>query len=216
MIFVRDADCDDIGHQRSEGIYLLVSDRYDFEMVIVEGRIFSRIFAEFLKEKASSTLVESAFAAIVDATAWIGALRAYSHQNGLNLFFDGVDFKFVDKRTLEVDQNEMIRLIFARSKVKLDNRDKVIESLKRLRQNKLSIRNLCCGKYFLEVMSICLCIQYNACDYREGASITLGRILRIATTIDDIRSMSLFPLLRNAVSEAVAVQFTWAGVDLSN
>ena len=51
MFFIRDADFDGLKHQRSEGVCFFVSDRYDFEMNVVEGRIFHRIFAEFLKKK---------------------------------------------------------------------------------------------------------------------------------------------------------------------
>jgi len=68
MFFFRDADFDNLGHQQSHGICLFVSDRYDFEMVIVEGRIFERIFFEFLKRKANTSLSSSSFAKIVDST----------------------------------------------------------------------------------------------------------------------------------------------------
>jgi hypothetical protein len=87
MFFIRDADFDGLKHQRSEGVCFFVSDRYDFEMSVVEGRIFHRIFAEFLKKKMTTTLAASAFTRVVDAVAWLGALRLYSQRGRLNLDF---------------------------------------------------------------------------------------------------------------------------------
>jgi hypothetical protein len=214
MIFFRDADCDNIGNHRSGGICLLVSDRYDFEMVVVEGRIFDRILSEFLKRKASASLAASTFAQIVDGTAWLGALRAHSHRNSLSLKFEELDFKFVNHKTLEIDVLRMIKQIYARSRVVLGTIDNIVSELKAIRSAASPLTKICCGKDFLEILSICLRRQHDACSYHEGSAITLGRILRIATTMDDVRAMSLFPLLKQAVQDAAVEGYIWSGAVL--
>ena len=213
MVFFRDADFDGISHRESYGIYLLVSDLYDFVMVIVDGRIYHRMFLEFLKRRGNIELAAKTFIRLVDAAAWVGALRAYSHRNAINLDFDKAEFGFVDKKTMEVDVEEMIRFIFARSHVQMHDATEVTTGIMRIRSESPSLNDLCCGKDFLEIFSICLCRHFSCCAHHAGSSEALARILRIATTLDDIKKMSLYPLLKNHVQE-ISIDFIWSGATL--
>lgn len=214
VIFIRDSDFDQIAHQQSHGIVLLVSDRYDFEMVVIEGRLFGRIFAEFLKHRATASLAQATFSKIVDSSAWVGALRWKSQREDLGLDFDELEFKFIDPRTLDVDVRRLIKLIYARSRVTIGDVEKVVGELDVIRKENQPLTSLCCGKDFLQILAICLCRQQKVCNYNEGSPATLGRIIRIATTFDDIRSMSLFPLLKNAVEAATKANYVWSGSKL--
>ena len=49
-IFLRDRDHDGVHHTVSRDVSLLVSDLYDFEMHLLDGRLFGRIMAEFLRD----------------------------------------------------------------------------------------------------------------------------------------------------------------------
>jgi hypothetical protein len=209
-VFLRDRDYDNIEHTINCDVSLFVSDLYDFEMHLLDGRLFGRIISEFLRESGGASVIEDAFARIVNAAAWVGALRFYAAEAGLPLDFDGLRFTFIDHRTLEVDLPEMVRLVFARSLQKADI-SMVVSRLKDIVNSASRLPEITCGKDALAILSLALNRHYRCCTAGECSIDTLGRMLRVAATLEDLRSMTLYRRLAQLIT---TVPFRWSGVAL--
>jgi len=209
-ILFRDADCDGVAITERDGVILLASDLYDFEMSLLPRRVFGRIFAEFLKTRSSPELTDDAFEKIVEAASLIGALRHVSHSECLNVDFKEYKMGFIDARKLSVDIDEMLRYFLARSEKQIDAR-----ALKnRVTQKRAEVRHateVTSGKDFLKIMSIALARFYKCCNAMDCTFETLSRMFRITVTHDDIKELALYPVLADQVARS---PFEWKGVPL--
>jgi hypothetical protein len=163
-----------------------------------------------LRQAGGVAVIKDAYSRIVGAAAWLGALRLYAREAGVALNFDGLRFStFIDSRTLEVDPAEMVRKVFARSLFRGEV-PKVVARLTEMRAS-TEVYEIACGKDVLEVLSQALSRHYKCCSAQECSVDTLGRILRVSATLDDLRAMTLYERLATVVS---TVPFRWAGVAL--
>jgi hypothetical protein len=208
-VFLRDRDHDGIGHTIKGDVSLLVTDLYDFEMHLLDGRLFGRIIAEF-RRCSGAAAIDEAFARIVGDAAWLGALRLYAHEASLALDFDGLRLTFIDSKTLEVDLSEMVRRVFARSSLNLDI-SAVIARIREIVASANRLSEIPCGKDVLAILSRALLLHYKCCSAGECSTETLGRMLRVSATLEDLKPMTLYQRLATLIS---AVPFRWAGVDL--
>lgn len=210
-IFLRDSDCDGIQSQEREGILLLTSDNYDFEMSLLPKRVFGRIFAEFLKTKSSPEFIDNAFEKLISASAFLGALRLISHTDELNLDFGEAKFSFLNQKDLNIDFKEMIRYFFARSRLSMTKTDQIIERVRSIGEDTSNRCRISCGKDFLQMLSSALSRHYKCCNATECTFDTLARMFRMTVTQDDIKALSLYPLL---VKQVQMSGMTWTGFQL--
>jgi hypothetical protein len=207
-IFIRDADFDDVGFQEKDGVILLTSDRYDFEMSLLPPRIFSRIFMEYLKTKATPQLSQDAFQKILGTSSFIGAMRLASHNNGLNLDFKNSKLNFIDHATLEVDLMKMAKYFLSKSGVSLEDSNKVVDLVKSEIDKGLDPEELCSGKDFLRVLSLALSKHYKCCNSTECTFETLARMFRVTVMHDDVRKLAIYdPLVEQVDKSGMA----WTG-----
>lgn len=209
-IFLRDADFDGMTHTSIGDVELFVSDHCDFEMSLIVGRLFSRIMSEFLKTRAEQKVIERAFDLLLAASAAIGALRKYSHEGSIGLKFKDMDLRFVSKKDMSVNVVQMLQYVFARSKLPIENMPRLIAAIQRI-MNEVEPSGLSSGKDFLRLLSFSLSRYYKCCNAGECTEDTLGRMLRISVIQDDIRGMSLYPLLSEHVRKC---EFRWSGATL--
>jgi hypothetical protein len=210
-IFLRDRDNDGIRHTTSHDVSLLVSDLYDVEMHLLNGRIFGRLMSEFLQNAPTPDVIDAAFCRVIGAAAWVGALKLYSHVEGLALDFDNLKFSFVDQKTLEVDVRELVRRVFARSEKRVDDLGKVVKDVERIYRETGSLCDITSGKDVIEVLSLALSRHYKCCSASECSIGTLGRMIRISATLTDLQEMSLYGEL---IKKIALSPFRWAGVAL--
>lgn len=209
-VFLRDRDNDGVSHTVRSNVNLLVTDLYDFEMHLLEGRLFGRVMAEFLRGAGGQAAIATAFSRVMNAAAWIGALRHYGKENDLALDFDGLKLTFLSNTTLEVDAAEMVRKVFARSKIKADIAV-VVGEITGIVDKAESPSAISCGKDVLEIISQALSRHYKCCSAHACSVETLGRMLRISATLTDLQIMTLYARLAAIVA---SVPFRWAGVTL--
>lgn len=210
MILFRDSDCDGVTITEKDGVVLLTSDLYDFEMSLLPRRVFGRIFGEFIKTRSTPELGDEAFEKIAEAASLIGALRHVSHADGLNVDFKEYKTGFIDPKNLSVDMDEMLRYFLARSEEKID-----VKALKlrvgEVKENARHAIEVTSGKDFLKIMSIALCRFYRCCNATECTFETLSRMFRISVDHDDIKELALYPVLTEQVARS---PFEWKGAPL--
>lgn len=209
-VFLRDRDHDGIQHTVKDGVSLLVSDLYDFEMHLLDGRLFGRIMIEFLRGSGGEAALEGAISRIVGAAAWLGALRLYAHEASLALDFDGLRLTFIDSRTLAVDVPDMVRKVFARSSVTV-NIPSVVARIERTVEESNRLSEIACGKDVIAILSLALSRHYKCCAAGECSTQILSRMLRVSATLEDFQSMTLYQRLATIIGTA---SFRWVGVAL--
>ena len=209
-IFIRDADCDEVGNREVDGVLLVTSDLYDFEMSLLPRRVFGRMFSEFMRTRAGEQVSTDAFDKLIQASSFIGALRFVSHRNGLSVDFKEAKFGFVDQRTLKVDIAEMIRYFLSRSQISMTASKDIFEEIQHISKNNAP-SSVSCGKDFLKILSIALSRHYKCCNATECTFVTLSRMFRMTVTHDDIRELQLYPLLSEKVQQS---GMAWTGFPL--
>lgn len=210
-VFLRDSDCDGVRNQEKDGVLLLTSDYYDFEMSLLPKRVFGRIFSEFLKTKSSPELVDTAFKKLSEASAFLGALRLVSHVDGVNIDFKDAKFGYVNHRTMSVDVSEMVRYFLARSKISLEAADPIIARIRAISESETNHCKVSNGKDFLKVLSLALNRHYKCCNSSECTFDTLARMFRMTVTQDDIKELAMYPLLSAQVRKS---GMAWTGFQL--
>ncbi len=207
-IFIRDADFDDLGFLDRDGVLLLTSDRYDFEMSLLPPRIFSRIFMEYLKTRSSPELVKAAFQKILSASSFIGAMRLVSHPSALNLDFQNSKLNFIDNGTLEVDNAKMVKYFLSKSGSSLKNSAEVVKIVQAEMSRGLGPLELSSGKDFLRVLSLALNKHYKCCNSAECTFETLSRMFRMSVLQDDVRNLAIYDRLVKQVGKS---GMAWTG-----
>jgi hypothetical protein len=210
-ILLRDSDFDAVESHRRDDVLLLVSDRYDLEMSLIPGRVFGRIFSEFMKTRSGPELTSASFERILAPASVIGALRLLSYKDGLSLDFEGVDYSFINAKALTNDVDDMIRHVFARSRVPIVDRKAVAAKLQQLVNHAKEPADITSGKDFLHVLSIALSRHFRCCNAKECTFETLSRMFRMTVTHDDIKELALYSILREHVNSS---QFEWKGEPL--
>lgn len=210
-IFFRDSDCDDVTSGTRDDVLLVVSDRYDFEMSLLPGRVFSRIVAEFLRARCTTDLIEETFRRIVEPAALIGALRHLSHCEGLGICFRDYKLRFMDGRTLSIDIESMVEYFLSRLKINGKDVSGLSQRLSTFRRNARDPREIASGKDFLKIMSVALYKFLRCCVAAECTFETLSRMFRISVTYSDIQELALYPILAKHIAES---GFEWKGMPL--
>ncbi len=210
-VFIRDRDHDGVTHDVRNGVLLLVTDRYDIEMDLLETRLFKRIISEFFARELTQEEVEEAFVRIAKAAANIGVLRLYAREAKIPLDLDDIRYaRFLNFSNLDIDSDKMVVYLFAKSQVPLADKSETVAFIARTLK-KRPYSSVCCGKEFLDLSQIALSRFYRVCTVGESSVATLGRMLRISATLDDLKAMSMYSLF---VQHVRGCGFSWTGVAL--
>jgi len=149
-VFIRDRDHDGVTHDVRNGVLLLVTDRYDIEMDLLETRLFKRIISEFFARELTQEEVEEAFVRIAKAAANIGVLRLYAREAKIPLDFDDIRYaRFLNFSNLDIDSDKMVVYLFAKSQVPLADKSETVAFIARTLK-KRPYSSVCCGKEFLD------------------------------------------------------------------
>lgn len=210
-VLVRDRDHDQVLSSRKDGILLLVSDLYDMEMHLLTGRPFCRVFEEFARPENLEKDQMAVQAKLIEVASKIGALRLVSTRNGLNLKFQDLNLSFVDHKTLEVDEEKLVRVVLQRSSADMKCLPDLLAQLRDVLDKNNPI-DLTSGKDLLRIMHIAFYRHFRYC--RKSAECqpdVLARMLRVSAVLDDFREMSLVVELRKALP---GIPFKWAGITI--
>ena len=98
---------------------IIRTDSHDLETMLIESPAFDKVLAEYGSEAKIANLLAQGRdpRQIVRAAAHpLGILRHYSRVSRLNLVFEGFGLSHVERRTLEIDIDEMIGHSLRRSR----------------------------------------------------------------------------------------------------
>ena len=176
---------------------IVVTDNHDVEMMIIKTKAFS----EVLQALGSKTKIRNfpdrergIRPALIQEALIIGHFRHLSVTNNLRLRFEGLSFeKFVDRNSLKLDIDKMIKNVFALTKnpqLKMEDiRNKLLELVKDATDDPYQI---CCGHDFIAIFGIGLRKVLGSKSSKETTSQALGIALRLAYDSEDFRQTKLY------------------------
>ena len=175
---------------------VVVTDDHDVEMMIIKTKAFSAVLHELgSKEKVSKFPTEHRIRyQLMQNALIIGHLRHLSLTEDFNLRFEGLSFElFVDRNSLEIDIDEMIRRVFALRRIPNlgaeDIRDRLSELVEDAEDDPYQI---CCGHDFVAIFGIALRKVLGTQSKEAASPAKLGIALRLAYDSSDFFQTKLY------------------------
>ena len=138
---------------------LLLTDTHDLETMILASPALDKFLAEYGSptkiEALTSQRGQAVREMLIESGTPIGYLRWVSLQDNLALKFEDLSFsKFVDDRTLAVDEAKMIKTVKDHSQTpRLDERE-LQNRMTKLKNNTHDLWHVCCGHDLICILSI--------------------------------------------------------------
>lgn len=192
-----DADFDHVDGSLPTSQNVVVTDEHDVEMMIVKTNAFDDVLLELGSKNKICKFpsINRIRCDLIEKALTIGYLRHLSITDNLNLRFEGLDFKaFINRKSLEMNIEEMIRRVFALKRIpglrEKSIRDKLLEVVENANEDPYQI---CCGHDFVEIFGIALrnALGSNK-STKKVSSELLGSMLRLAYDSEDFRQTKLY------------------------
>jgi hypothetical protein len=157
VLAIVDADFDRLQNTSVTSPNLLRTDTHDLETMLIKSPAFDKVIVMFGSEEKIIKFGRDLRTVLLESGTTVGYLRWVSQSDGLNLKFEGIEFKnFINNQTIQISEIELIKEVKNKSKAySLDNED----LQKRLTNKKNSSHNpwqVCCGHDLVEILSIAL------------------------------------------------------------
>jgi hypothetical protein len=157
VLAIVDADFDYLQNTTVTSPNLLRTDTHDLETMLIKSPAFDKVIVMFGSEEKIIKFGRDLRTVLLESGTIVGYLRWVSQSDGLNLKFEGIEFKnFINNQTIQISEIELIKEVKNKSKAySLDNED----LQKRLTNKKNSSHNpwqVCCGHDLVEILSIAL------------------------------------------------------------
>ncbi|MBC6478325.1 MAG: DUF4435 domain-containing protein [Hormoscilla sp. GM7CHS1pb] len=192
VLAIVDADFDRVGvavcAQRNRletsphnSLNLLRTDSHDLETMLFDSPALDKVIAEFGSPEKIAKFNRDVRTALLAAGMSVGYLLLVSQCDGLNLTFDGITFsKFVDDRTLQIDELKLIQEVKNKSQA-LSLKDADLQQrLTNKRSNSHDRWQVCCGHHLVEILSLGLRKAIGSNKAADVEPHSLERNLRLA------------------------------------
>ena len=178
---VMDADLDHIEGKSPSTDNLIVLETADLEALLICCSALDRVLVERGSEQKMAAFGKNVQAVLVAAAVWIGCLRLYSHREELNLKLQGLRHeKFLDKESLAIDPDDLVREAKNRSQRHDLVRPQVVKELGSIRASLSDPRHICFGKDMVKVLAFGLTRVWGSNNAKEVRPERLASDLRLA------------------------------------
>lgn len=175
---------------------VVVTDDHDVEMMIVKTKAFGAVLSEMgSKHKVDRFPTQHSIRyELMQKALFIGHLRHLSLTDDLNLRFEGLRYeRFVDRDSLEIDVDEMIRRIFELTRNPElgaeETRDRLLELVEDAECDPYQI---CCGHDYVAIFGIALRNALGSQSKEAAKPANLGIALRLAYDSSDFLQTKLY------------------------
>ena len=198
ILCIIDRDYDDFLGRRHDIENLVVLEQHDLEMLLILSPAGQAVIAE-LGSQDKIALLAAKGTSVIDLVArpacLLGRLRLFALENGLNLAFEGMRFRYVS-RDFEIDLHTMVQDVFNRSGQARYEYRHVIEYILRWDREEHSQYMMCNGHDFAILLGKAL--QHKAGS--QNSTVTDGqsieRYLRLAFGWAEFGQCGLFGEIR--------------------
>lgn len=193
VLVVVDADFDIVEGSVPLSPNLLFTDTHDIETMLLKSPALDKVLLEHGSEDKIKSFAKDIRQTLLENAKVIGYLRWASLKFDYCLKFEDLAFKkFVDDRTLVLNQSELIKTVKNNSqKLGLDEQE-IIVKMDSLKTNTQDIWYICCGHDMICILSIALCKALGSCNSKEVEPNVLEKYLRVAYESADFRLTKLY------------------------
>jgi hypothetical protein len=182
VLAIVDADFDRFSKQQIDrSSNIILTDTHDLETLIIQSPALEKVLAEFGSEAKIEAFGRDIRKVLLEASLSIGYLRWLSQLDGLNLKFEGIEFKkFIDEKKLNINEIALIKTVRDKSQNFSIKCEDIQQQIQNKKINNIDPWQICCGHDLVQVLSLALqktIGTYNANDVRPEM---LERSLRLA------------------------------------
>ncbi|MEG4534737.1 DUF4435 domain-containing protein [Microcoleus sp. D2_18a_D3] len=181
VLAVVDADFDILEGTVPLSPNLLFTDTHDLETMLLKSPALEKVLLEHGSEDKIKSFGKDIRQTLLESAKIIGYLRWASLKFDYCLKFEDLAFKkFVDDRTLILNESELIKTVKNNSqKLGLDETE-VKARMNSLKTNAQDMWYICCGHDMIEILSIALCKALGSCNSKTVEPNVLEQNLRLA------------------------------------
>ena len=191
-----DADFGHVDDSLPTSQNVVVTDDHDVEMMIIKTGAFDAVLSEMGSEDKIYEFPDRERGirdTLMQKVQVVGHLRHLSVKDGLHLRFEGLRFeRVVDRNSLEIDIDGIIRRVFVKKTSNLrdeDIRDRLLELVEDGNDDPYQI---CCGHDFIAIFGIALRKVIGTKSEKVASPEVLSSMLRLAYDSEDFRQTNLY------------------------
>ena len=194
VLCIVDLDYSHLLNRPVAGNGVFLTDDHDLETMIIRSSAFDRV----LREYGSRIKITEHSKSICEAAHPIGILRFYSLNTGKKLVFENIKYTFVDRRTLAINVEHMIRTIYNNSRISLKSQEfrDVACYVARKSKGSHNVWHMCCGHDLTAMLGKSLQSLFGTRRAIEIDAASVERVLRLAYSFDDFRKTQLHEQIR--------------------
>ncbi len=181
VLAIVDADFDVLEGTVPLSPNLLLTDTHDLETMLLKSPALDKVLLEHGSEYKIKSFAKDIRQTLLESAKNIGYLRWASLKFDYCLKFEDLAFKkFVDDRTLILNESELIKTVKNNSqKLGLDEAE-IRAKMDSLKINTQDIWYICCGHDMICILSIALCKALGSCNTKEVEPHVLEKYFRVA------------------------------------
>ena len=193
VLAIVDADFDILEGSVPLSPNLLFTDTHDLETMLLKSPALDKVLLEHGSEDKIKSFAKDIRQTLLESAKVIGYLRWASLKFDYSLKFEDLAFKkFVDDRTLILNQSELIKTVKNNSqKQGLDERE-IQQKMDSLTTTTQDMWYVCCGHDMIGILSIALCKALGSCNSKQVEPNVLEKDLRLAYESAHFRLTKLY------------------------
>ena len=193
VLAIVDADFDILEGSVPLSPNLLFTDTHDLETMLLKSPALDKVLLEHGSEDKIKGFAKDIRQTLLESAKVIGYLRWASLKFDYSLKFEDLAFKkFVDDRTLILNQSELIKTVKNNSqKQGLDERE-IQQKMDSLTTTTQDMWYVCCGHDMIGILSIALCKALGSCNSKQVEPNVLEKDLRLAYESAHFRLTKLY------------------------
>lgn len=193
VLAVVDADFDILEETVLLSQNLLLTDTHDLETMLLKSPALEKVLREHGSTEKIERFAQDIRPTLLESAKIIGYLRWASLKFNYCLKFEGLAFnKFVDDRTLILDESKLIQTVKNNSQKPGLDEQEIRANMDSLKTNTQDMWYICCGHDMISILSIALCKALGSCNYKEVEPNVLEKYLRVAYESAHFRETKLY------------------------
>jgi hypothetical protein len=195
-LFIVDADFDVVDGRLPLPVGLLFTDTHDVETMLIKSPALDKLLRQ-VGQRDKITAFRKKHGDIRErllaSGAPLGRLLWLSLHDGLNLRFEELRYgKFIDDKTLDVDERKMIKAVLDHSGRHDLDQGTIASALASLRSADHNPWHLCCGHHLTEILAIALRKAIGTNNSKDMPVEQVEHMLMLAYEAVDFRSTELY------------------------
>jgi hypothetical protein len=193
VLAIVDADFDILEETLPLSPNLLLTDTHDLETMLLKSPALEKVVTEHGSAEKIESFAKDIRQTLLESAKIIGYLRWASLKFNYCLKFEGLAFnKFVDDRTLILDESDLIQTVKKKSQKQGLDEQEIRENMESLKTDTQDIWHVCCGHDMISILSIGLCKALGSFSSQKADPNVLESYLRVAYESAHFRETKLY------------------------